>query len=84
VIVEVENFEIAIQDNITTVKRNWDSISWKGELKHNTRIRKSKNTKDDIYDKRTGIVVAILKSLGFSRRVISKIANILLEENKNK
>lgn len=78
---EVENFKIEITDNITTVQRNCDFINWKGKLIHGTRICKSKNTEGDKYDKRIGIIVAVLKSLGFSRRIIGKIAEILLEEN---
>ena len=79
---EKEHFKVVIENNETIVERDWSYINYKGELSNPTRTVKSKNTEGDIYDRRIGIIVAILKSLGFSRRIISKISNILLEENK--
>jgi hypothetical protein len=75
-----EKFEIIIKDNnVTEVTRTGTTTDFKGNIKNFTIIRKSKNTKEDTYDKRIGIVVSILKSLGFSRRIIGKISDILLE-----
>ena len=79
-----ELFTITINDNEIIAKRNRDYIDHKDCLKHGTRICKSKNTKGDIYDRKIGIIVAILKTLGFSRKIINQIVNILLEENKRR
>lgn len=79
---EVEHFEITINENETIAKRERDYIGWKGDLKHGTTICKSRNTKEDIYNKRISMVVSILKTLRFNRRIVRKICDILLEEDK--
>jgi len=62
-----EIFKIATKDNIIFVERNYNYINYKGELKHATIKRKSKNTEGDNYVRRIGIIIAVLKTLGFSR-----------------
>lgn len=77
---EVEHFKVVINGNKTIVERDFCYKDYKGEIKYITRTVESKNTDEDIYDERIGIVVAILKSLGFSRRIVGKISNVLLDE----
>ena len=79
-----ESFTLTINDNEIIAERKRDYIDYKDCLKHGTRICKSKNTKGDIYNRKIGIAVAILKTLGFSRRIVNKIADILLEEDKRR
>jgi hypothetical protein len=78
-----ENFkcEINTDTNVVKTTREYDYIKWTGELKKGTRIRRSKNTSTDKFDKRIGIVVSILKTLGYSRRIVGKTSDLLLEEN---
>lgn len=80
----IEHFRVVIRNNETEAKRDRSYIDNKGDLKDATTTCRSINTHGDAYDKKIGIVVAILKSLGFSRRIVRKISNILLEENNRK
>lgn len=81
---EIEHFKVTINDNETKVERDIVYKNWKDNLIYTTRTSKSKNTDGDTYNKKIGIVVAILKSLGFSRRIVGKISEILIEESKRK
>lgn len=75
---ETQLFTIEINNNETKVIRNWNDV----DSKLRTNIKKSKNTSSDNYNKRIGIIVGILKTLGYSKRVINKIVNILVDETK--
>jgi hypothetical protein len=79
---EVQHFKVTIRGNETTVERDRSYIDYKNNLRCVTTTCKSKNTESDTYNKKIGIVVSVLKTMGFSRRIIGKIVNILLEEDK--
>lgn len=81
---EIQHFKVTIKGNETTVERDSNYIDFRNNLKCITTTCKSKNTEMDTYDKKIGVIVAILKTLGFSRRIIDKIVYILLEEAKRK
>jgi len=81
---EIEHYKITIRDNETIAERDRSYIDYKGILRYATTTCKSNNTEGDIYDKKIGTIVSILKTLGFSRRIIGKISDILLEENERK
>jgi hypothetical protein len=82
--VEIEFFKVTIADDNTIAERNRNYINYRGELRYAITKCCSKNTEGDIYNKKIGIVVALLKSLGFSRRIVGKVSDVLLEELNRK
>lgn len=82
---EVQHFKVIIDDNEIKTERDWCYKNYQNQLKHITSTCGSKCSSGDIYDKKTGIVVSILKTLGYSRRFLNKIIILLAEEAaKNK
>lgn len=78
---DVQHLKVeTVENGCTKVTRDWHYVSYKGETRSGTIVTTARATSTDKYSKRVGIIVAILKAFGYSKRVVNLVCDILLKE----